>query len=92
MDERRCLNSTWSDEGDCVFDNNFSITTTTNYFKYSSASKCPTSMRYAYHDAWTSKAQTKPVQFLGVHFQGRKKEFLSMKDVDPKNSWGGSSM
>eukprot|EP00271_Cylindrocystis_brebissonii_P003718 TRINITY_DN14983_c0_g1_i1.p1 TRINITY_DN14983_c0_g1~~TRINITY_DN14983_c0_g1_i1.p1 ORF type:complete len:467 (-),score=35.33 TRINITY_DN14983_c0_g1_i1:242-1642(-) len=87
---RKCQNSSWSDEGTCVFDNNFSITTAIAYFKFSSTDKCPSSVNYEYYEAWTREPQKTPVQFLGVHFQGLKKLFLTLEDSEPAHSWGGS--
>lgn len=88
---RMCQNSTWSNHGYCVFDNNFSITTVTMSFRFSLTDKCPTSLNYAYYEAWLKEPQRAPVQFLAVHFQGKKKEFLTLPDENPAHSWGGSN-
>eukprot|EP00270_Netrium_digitus_P005116 TRINITY_DN1666_c0_g1_i3.p1 TRINITY_DN1666_c0_g1~~TRINITY_DN1666_c0_g1_i3.p1 ORF type:complete len:441 (+),score=92.01 TRINITY_DN1666_c0_g1_i3:142-1464(+) len=87
---RRCRNSSWSDEGERVMDNNFSITTATMYFRLRREDKGPSSMKFAYYEAWTKRQQSRRVQFLSVHFQGKKKEFLLLKDIHPQDSWGGS--
>lgn len=87
---RQCHNSTWSDEGECVWDNNFSLTTTTSYFRFKPGQKNPTSKFYSYYTAWTGRQQKQPIQFLGVHFHGKRKDFLTAANRDPEISWGSS--
>ncbi|CAI5946339.1 unnamed protein product, partial [Closterium sp. NIES-65] len=89
---RRCLNSSWSDPGLCVFDNNFSLTPGRPFFKFKTGDKCPSTMHYGFYRGWEEEAQTEPVQFLAVHFMHRKKEFLSTKfPPEPEKSWGSAS-
>ncbi|CAI7852407.1 unnamed protein product [Closterium sp. NIES-53] len=89
---RRCLNSSWSDPGLCVFDNNFSLTPGRPFFKFKTGDKCPSTMHYGFYRGWEEEAQSEPVQFLAVHFMHRKKEFLSTKfPPEPEKSWGSAS-
>ncbi|GJP34667.1 hypothetical protein CLOM_g19080 [Closterium sp. NIES-68] len=89
---RNCLNSSWSNEGPCVFDNNFSLTSGRPFFKFKTGDKCPSTMHYAFYRGWEEEAQTEPVQFLAVHFMHRKKEFLSTKfPPEPEKSWGSAA-
>lgn len=88
---RPCHNSSWSDEGYCAFDNNFSILSKTRYFRYPNGSKCPTSTKYAFYHAWIGEPQKKPLQFLGVHFHGREKDYLTDKYPQPwETTWGSA--
>ncbi|CAI5512825.1 unnamed protein product [Closterium sp. Naga37s-1] len=90
---RWCNATDWWDEGWCVFDNNFSIQTPTQFFKYrpQDGMKCPSSMHYTHFDDWAKEGekQTSPVQFLGVHFQAHRKGYLTRGD-DPAATWGSS--
>ncbi|CAI5520539.1 unnamed protein product [Closterium sp. Naga37s-1] len=90
---RWCNATDWWDEGWCVFDNNFSIQTPTQFFKYrpQDGMKCPSSMHYTHFDDWAKEGekQTSPVQFLGVHLQAHRKGYLTRGD-DPAATWGSS--
>eukprot|EP00897_Mesotaenium_endlicherianum_P006010 jgi/Mesen1/5437/ME000270S04606 len=59
---RMCQNSTWSDHGLCVFDNNFSILSPTRLFIFPQGSKCPLSKHYEHYEAWLGTPQIKPIQ------------------------------
>lgn len=55
-------------------------------FKYGKGSKCPSSNIYTYFEDWSpnNAKQDGAVQFLGVHFQGRKKCLLNPWEEDSK--------
>lgn len=87
---RVCNATSWVKDGWCVFDNNFSVQTPKQYFRYRPdlGMLVPTSLHYTHFEDWGDR-QTEPVQFLGVHFQAHKKGYLSRGD-DPAETWGSS--
>ena len=80
---RMCHNSTWSNLGLCVFDNNFSVSSPSKFFKFlpSNGDKCPQSKMYEFYHAWMGQAPRRSVQFLGVNFQVRCLARLPISDV-----------
>ncbi|CAI5526387.1 unnamed protein product [Closterium sp. Naga37s-1] len=70
---RACHNSSWSDEGLCVWDNNFSVATPSHFFRFAPTrgDKCPSSKLYEHFHAWMGQVPRKNVQFLAVNFQVR---------------------
>lgn len=91
---RWCNATEWWDEGWCVFDNNFSVQSPTQFFHFrpQDGMRCPTSLHYTHFADWAKEGeekQTSPVQFLGVHFQAHRKGYLTRGD-DPAATWGSS--
>lgn len=89
---RMCQNTSWSDPGPCVFDNNFSVTSPSRLFIFKPPDKCPTSKHYEHFEAWMGDQRPKLVQFLAVHFQGSRRKYMMLDDPDPSRSWGASTM
>lgn len=89
---RMCQNTSWSDSGLCVFDNNFSVTSPSRLFIFKPLDKCPTSKHYEHFEAWLGDQRPKLVQFLAVHFQGSRRKYMMLEDPDPSRSWGASTM
>eukprot|EP00271_Cylindrocystis_brebissonii_P002472 TRINITY_DN130_c0_g4_i1.p1 TRINITY_DN130_c0_g4~~TRINITY_DN130_c0_g4_i1.p1 ORF type:complete len:522 (+),score=87.39 TRINITY_DN130_c0_g4_i1:1226-2791(+) len=87
---RWCQNTTWSDLGLCVFDNNFAVTSPGQLFKFPRTDKLPSSKLYEYYDAWMGGVRKRTVQFLAVHFHGVRRDYLKLDDQDPSTSWGAS--
>ncbi|GJP46659.1 hypothetical protein CLOM_g5923 [Closterium sp. NIES-68] len=89
---RSCHNSTWSDEGLCVWDNNFSVATPSHFFRFAPTrgDKCPNSKLYEHFHAWMGQVPRKNVQFLAVNFQGSRRDYLKLEDPDPAKTWGSA--
>ncbi|CAI6001566.1 unnamed protein product [Closterium sp. NIES-65] len=89
---RACHNSSWSDEGLCVWDNNFSVATPSHFFRFAPTrgDKCPSSKLYEHFHAWMGQVPRKNVQFLAVNFQGSRRDYLKLEDPDPAKTWGSA--